>query len=269
MEGKNKITLTPEQETLLVTLYTKTLKDNPVLFDEKAQDIIRHIDYDFNQLRIPKKTFVMMCLRANQFDSYTQEFLTSHHSSVIVHLGCGLDGRYDRINNSEVEWYDLDMPAVIDLRKQFFQETAKYHMLPSSVTELTWIDNISPKGRAVLVVAEGLFMYLQEAEVRDLIVTLKQAFPGCHVVFDAFSNLTAKRVKGHPSIKKTGAMIHWGIDDAKGIEQWSAGIHLKEERYFSQFKGVDKLSCAYRLAFRLACLIPAARRAHRIIYYIL
>ena len=269
MGDKNNIKLTPEQETLLVTLYCKAQKDNQILFDEKAEDIISRIDYDFNQLQIPKKTIVMMCLRSNQFDAYTQEFLINHHSSVIVHLGCGLDGRYNRIKNNEVEWYDLDMPAVIDLREQFYKETTKYHMISSSVTELTWINNILPKGRSVLIVAEGLFMYLQEAEIKDLIITLSQAFPGCHLVFDAFSKLTAKRVKGHPSIKKTSAIINWGIDNAKEIEQWSASIHLKEERYFSQFKGIEKLSYAYRLAFRFACLIPAARRAHRTLYYIL
>jgi O-methyltransferase involved in polyketide biosynthesis len=265
----DKIALTPEQETLLVPLYCKAQKDNPVFFDEKAQDTISHIDYDFTQLHIPKKSCVMMCLRANQFDAYTQEFLTSHPSSIVIHPGCGLDGRYGRVNNNKVEWYDLDMPAVISLRKKFYTETAKYHMLSSSVTELTWINSISPKGRPVLVIAEGLLMYLKEAEVRELIVKLKQAFPGCQVIFDAYSTFTAKRVKDHPSIKKTGALVQWGIDDPKEIEQWSAGIQLKEERYFSQFKGIEKLSSAYRFAFRLAGLVPTARRAHRILYYTL
>lgn len=263
------ITLTPEQETLLVPLYCKALTDNSALSDKKAQDILSHIAYDFRQLHIPRKTCIMMCLRARQFDNYTREFLADHPESVVAHLGCGLDDRYDRINNTRVDWYDLDMPTVIDLRKKFYTETEKYHMLPYYVTELTWIDSVSSKGRAVLVLAEGLFMYLREAEVRDLIVALQRAFPGCHLIFDAYSKFTAKRATSHPSIKRTGAKVNWGIDDGRDIEYWATGIRLKEERYFGQFKGIEMLNWSYRVAFRLADLFPAIRQAHRILYYTL
>lgn len=68
-------------------------------------------------------------------------------------------------------------------------------------------------------------------------------------------------------MKKTGALATWGIDNSKEIEQWSAGICLKEERYFTQFDDIDRLRWRYRFAFRIASLIPAIRRAHRILYY--
>jgi O-methyltransferase involved in polyketide biosynthesis len=269
LEDKRRIMLTPEQETLLIPLYCKALKDNSILSDEKSRDILDHIEWDYSQLHIPRKTCIMMCLRARQFDAYTRGFLADYPGSIVAHLGCGLDSRYDRINNGEVEWYDLDMPAVIDLREKFYTETGKHHMLPSSVTELDWINSISSKGRAVLVIAEGLFMYLNEAEVRELILTLQRAFPGCLLIFDAYSRFTAKRVKGHPSIKNTGANVQWGIDDAGEIEHWNNGIRLKEERYFAQFDGINRLNRGYSFAFRLSGLFPIIRRAHRILYYTL
>lgn len=142
-------------------------------------------------------------------------------------------------------------------------------MLPSSVTELDWINSISPKGLAVLVIAEGLFMYLKEAEVKEVILALQRAFPSCNLTFDAYSGFTAKRATSHPSIKHTGAKVNWGIDDPREIEQWAAGIRFKEERYFGQFNGIDMLNRGYRLAFQLSNLFPAVRRAHRILYYAL
>ncbi len=204
-------------------------------------------------------------------DAYAREFLAGHAGSVVIQLGCGLDSRYNRVNDGEVEWHDLDLPAVIDLRRKFYAETGQYHMIPSSVTDLGWTDAISPPvsqlGRPVLVIAEGLFMYLKEEAVKALILKLRQAFPGCELVFDAYSRLTAKSANRHPSIKKTGAVVHWGIDDPAAIEQWAAGIRLQEEWYFTQAEDIKKLRFGYRLAYRIADLFMAAKKAHRILYF--
>ena len=55
MTEKTKITLTPEQETLLIPLYAKAQPDNPLLFDPKAQEILSQVDYDFSRLGCPTK----------------------------------------------------------------------------------------------------------------------------------------------------------------------------------------------------------------------
>jgi O-methyltransferase involved in polyketide biosynthesis len=270
MNHKEKILLTEEQETLLVPLYSKAVESqrpNPIFVDGKAQEILEQVEYDFAKLKVPRKTAVTLCIRAKKIDAYTREFLASHPRSVVIHLGCGLDSRYTRVNNGEVEWYDLDMPEVIDLRRKFYEETGTYHMIPSSVTDLGWIDIISPRGRPVLVIAEGLLMYLKEEEVKALILRLKGAFPGCRLLFDAYSVLTAKSVKEHPSVKKTGAVIHWGLDDATAIEQWAEGIRLKEEWYFTQAEDIERLGLGYRLSFRIAGLFTTAKKAHRLLYY--
>ena len=267
---KEKILLTEEQETLLIPLYSKAIESrrpNPIFVDEKAQEILGQVDYDFARLKTPLKTTVTLCFRANKLDTYAREFLADHPNGVVLHLGCGLDGRCLRVNHGQAEWYDLDLPAVIDLRRKFYVETETYHMLPSSVTDWQWLDRISSHGRPVLVIAESLLMYLTGAEVRTLVFKLKETFPGCRLAFDAFSVLTAARVSAHPSLKKTGAEVHWGIDDAKAIESWAPGIRLKEEWYFSQAEEIAKLGLVYRSLFKLASLFSVANKAHRILYY--
>jgi len=265
---QEKIRLTGEQETLLIPLYSKAIGcPNAIFVDEKSQEILERIEYDFSRLAVPVGTRLTLCLRARKIDAYTRGFLADHPGGVVLHLGCGLDSRYARVNNGQVEWYDLDMPQVIDLRKKFFEATDKYHMIPSSVADLRWMETIAHRGRAVLVIAEGLLMYLREEEVKSLIHKLKETFPGCRLVFDAYSTLTARTVKGHPSIKKTGAVIRWGIDDAQSIETWAQGIQLEEEWYFTQSEAIKRLRFGYRLMFRLAGLFPVARRAHRILCY--
>jgi O-methyltransferase involved in polyketide biosynthesis len=267
---KEKLSLTEEQETLLIPLYSKAVESqrpDPIFVDPKAQEILERVEYDFARLKVPRKTAVMVCMRAKKLDAYTREFIASHPRSLVIHLGCGLDSRCVRVQHEGVEWFDLDMPAVIDLRRKFYDETDTYHLIASSVTDWGWIDRISPQGRSALVIAEGLMMYLKEDEVKTLILKLKAAFPVCELAFDAFSTMTARSVKAHPSLKETGAVTHWGIDDPKAIEQWADGIKLKEEWYFTQSDDINKLGTAYRLMFKLAGLFGAANKAHRILYY--
>jgi O-methyltransferase involved in polyketide biosynthesis len=140
-------------------------------------------------------------------------------------------------------------------------------MLASSVTDLQWTEQISKENRPTLIIAEGLLMYLHEADVRALMLCLQANFPGCCMVFDAFSKLTADRIQAHPSLQKTGAVIHWGIDDAHEIERWQNGIQLKEEWFFSQSPDISQLSWFYRSMFKLAGAFQAAQKAQRLLYY--
>ena len=177
---KEKIKLRKEKETLLIPLYCKALeskKETPIIIDNKAVELVSRIEYDYVQLKIPKQTHVTICMRAKQFDNYVREFLQKYPKSIVVHLGCGLDSRFNRVDNGTVEWYDLDYPEVIELRKSFCQETDRYHLIPSSVMDLTWLDHLSGKNRPFIFLAEGLFMYLREEEVKLLFLHLKKNFP--------------------------------------------------------------------------------------------
>jgi O-methyltransferase involved in polyketide biosynthesis len=268
LNTKEKVTLTKEQETLLIPLYSKA-QDNPLFDDKKAQQILNSVEYDFALLKTPEKTAVTLRIRAKQLDAYTRQFLASHPNALILHLGCGLDSRCERVAHPSAKWIDLDMPDVIALRKKFYPESESYRMIASSVTELSWMDQVHAEGRPVFVVLEGLLMYLHGSDVKALFLRLQEKFPGCEMVFDAFSKITVDRIQAHPSLQKTGATIHWGIDDPREIEGWGKGIHFKEEWFFSQEPEIDKLSGFYRFMLRLTRNIKVANQAHRLLYYTL
>ncbi len=234
MNEKAKITLSPEQETLLIPLYAKAQPENPLFFDVRARDILDRVDYDFTRLRVPYKTVVLICQRAKKLDAVTKTFLAEHANSVVLHLGCGLDSRFWRVDNGQVEWYDLDMPPVIELRRQFYPEHERYHPIASSVTNLDWTNALAAGKQPVLAVAEGLLMYLAEADVKRLFLRLREVFPGCRLIADVFSKMTGRSATKHPSLKQTGASIGWGIDDPHEVESWAQGTRLLEEWYFTQ-----------------------------------
>lgn len=264
-----KVKLEKEKETLLIPLYSKAMeskKARPIIVDAKARDIIEKIEYDFTQLKIPMKTQITLCIRARELDNYVREFVKKHPDGTVVHLGCGLDSRVDRVGSQTITWYDLDFPEVIQLRKKFYQETDRYRLIPSSVTDFSWMEQMGDRGGRFFFVAEGLFMYLGEHDVKNLLLKLQARFPGCQLVFDVFSSLTARNINKHPSIRKTGAEIHWGLDDARELENWHDGIVLVREKYFTESEEVEKLPLGYRLGFKLAGLFSVARKAHRILF---
>jgi O-methyltransferase involved in polyketide biosynthesis len=266
-EPKEKITLAAEQETLMVTLYCRTLAAPKGIFqDDEAWKLVNRVDYDFSRLKVKPGTRLTIFIRAKRLDHYVREFLARHPDGIVLHLGCGLDTRFFRVDNGSVRWVDLDLPDVIALRRKFFAESERYHMIASSVTDLRWLADI-PRGRPVFIAAEGLLMYLAEDQVKGLLLRLREAFPGCEIAFDAFSTLTARNVKRADVLKTTGATVHWGIDDPKQIETWAPGIRLKEEWTFFQSEDIRKLDFGTRLMFGLAGLFPAAAKAHRILYY--
>ena len=259
-----------EKETLLITLYGKAVESRrrrPMLADAKAEEIVSRIDYDFKKLKIPAKTNTMMCLRAKLFDNFTRDFLDDRRDCAVLHPGCGLDSRYERIGRPAVDWYDLDFAEVIELRRQFFTESAHYHLIASSVTDAGWLAEIPTGKENYLVIAEGLFMYLVEDEIKALLQALRKRIGRFTLIFDAYSKLTARRVRHHPSLKRTGAQVHWGIDDPAEIEQWLPGSRFIREIYFTDNPELANLGWGTRLLYKIAQLFPTARQAQRILLY--
>ncbi|MFZ5966868.1 MAG: class I SAM-dependent methyltransferase [Bacillota bacterium] len=266
----DKIILTKEKETLLIPLYGKAKeneKKEPIIMDKKAVEVVNQIDYNFQSLKIPEKTNVMMCIRAKLIDNFVKDFLAKSNESAALHLGCGLDSRFNRIENSNVDWYDVDFKEVIDIRRYFYKETDNYHLVASSVTEPEWIEKIPRDKKEYIVIAEGLFMYLKEDEIKMLISRLKERVGSYTLIFDAFSVYTAKKVKNHPSIKKTGAIIQWGIDNPEELTKWGMSIQLIGEKYFTSNEEIKRLDTTTRIMFEIANLFSIAKTAQRLLIY--
>ncbi|MBP1673487.1 MAG: Tetracenomycin polyketide synthesis O-methyltransferase tcmP [Bacteroidetes bacterium] len=264
------IKLDKEKETLLIPLYGKaveTQKKRAILHDVKALEIINNIDYDFSKLRIPQKTNTMMSLRARLIDDSCISYLYNSEDTLAIHLGCGLDSRYNRINNSTVHWIDLDYPEVIDIRRQFYPESENYRLMGSSVTDYEWIEKVPQQYKNNIIIAEGLLMYLSESEIKTLFEKLKQRLGSFVIIFDAFNKFTSKKVNNHPSIKKTGAEIKWGLDHSGELEKWNQDYKLIKEIYFTSNSILKRMGGLKFIIYRMLHFIPLARNAQKIFIF--
>jgi len=123
-------------ETLLLTLYIRAMESqrpDALIKDEKAVELVTRMGYDFDrirQIKMDEEDKVTVILRNLEFDRYTRDFLARHPEAVVIHVGCGLDSRFERVDNGRVGWYDLDLPEVIALRRKFIGgESGRYHLL--------------------------------------------------------------------------------------------------------------------------------------------
>ncbi|MFX0092990.1 MAG: class I SAM-dependent methyltransferase [Candidatus Hodarchaeota archaeon] len=150
MNDKVDISLKDVSETLLIPLYCRareTESDNPIIKDPKAVEMIKALDYTMLNVRRSKLKglIITLSIRSKIFDECVSSFLEQSPNAVVVNLGCGLDTRFLRLDNGTVEWYDLDLPDAITVRRHFFQETDRNHFISASVFDAEWIDTVAQK----------------------------------------------------------------------------------------------------------------------------
>ena len=177
-------------KTLLMTLYVRACESrrpDAMIMDVGAVRMVEQLDCDFSHLKMHRHDEIAVIMRLRKFDRYVREFLALHPDGVVVHIGCGLDTRFERVDNSTVIWFDLDMPDVVKLRQILIRnECDRYHLLAASVFEDGWMVEVSSfKPRPFLFLAEGVFPYFEEALIKTLFLKLRDYFPGCEMVCDA------------------------------------------------------------------------------------
>jgi len=250
--------------TNLCLLYLRACESRlpqPILGDDYAARDVARIDYDFARIhRVvhPAINQCMVALRSVQFDAFITEYLKDHRTAAVLHLGCGLHSRAFRIAAPEgVQWFDVDLPNVIALRRQLYSESDTYRMVGSSVTDPGWINEL-PAGGPVLIVAEGILMYLTPAEVTELLHRLIDRFDSGELLADFLS-------EWGPRLSKifTSGLIKWGTRDGREITRWNARLRLIQDSPI--IAGFDRISSTpQRLLYRMQYGIPAIRNYDRI-----
>lgn len=231
------VTLSDVPETSLAPLYWRAMESqrpDAVMKDEKAVALVTQMSYDFDRVRkipmmeVHKVTRIML---TREMDRYARDFLSRHPDAVVVHIGCGLDSRFERVDNGRVEWYDLDLPDVIALRRKYLgDEGGRYHLLACSVLENAWLEAVSAhRQRPFMFLAETVFVYFVEAQVKSLVLTLRDHFPGAELVFDGWTPFNVWVGNRWISPSKFAGLLHWGFWRGQEIEGWGDGIHMLDE----------------------------------------
>ncbi len=234
-----KLTLASQNviaETMLAALHARAVEQQqpaPLVRDATAVQLVSRIDYDWTRLKLQGQDQVFTLMRVREFDQQVQAYLARHSAAIVVHIGCGLDSRFERVDDGRVTWYDLDLPEVIALRRQLLAESGRCHFIGCSVFDESWLEMIDAHAPApVLFIAEGVFPYFTEAQVKSLFLKFMERFPGAELVCDAMTPLMLWLHDLQLRFSKVSARLQWGLRNGREPESWSAGIHLLDEWFY-------------------------------------
>ena len=186
------------------------------------------MQYDFGRFDESWKTQTSIAIRTWILDREISKHLKNNPESVVINLGSGFDNRFWRIDNGTILWYDIDLPDVIDKKKQMINETDRYRMLGKSILDYSWMDELEIGSRPLTIIAEGVLMYLEQAEVSDLFSTLAGTYQGA----DMFLELLAPGVVGsiyHDTCNTMDAGFKWSLLNSRDLEAVNTRLQFKEE----------------------------------------
>ena len=193
-----------------------------------------------------------MIARTIVLDEMVGKYLAKYPKTVVVNIACGMDTRCYRMKGKYLRWYNVDLPETMEVRERFLTEDGPIYQIAKSAMDASYIDDITYEGEDVLVVIEGLSMYLKEADIRQILAIIDQAFPKAMVLIEVMSPFVVKHVK-EKSIEGSNAKFTWGIKNGKLLEQMVPSFTYKKE--VSLVEGMKKLMPIYHVIGK----IPAVR----------
>jgi len=271
---KQAVHLGAVQETLLIPLISRaveTSRQNGLLRDPRAVEIVRQLDYDFDKWK-HSSNLSGACVRTCIFDEIAIRFLEEYPDGVIVEIGCGLNTRFERIDNGKATWFDLDLPDSIELRRQFFKDTPRRTMLANSVLDEAWMEPVRKLNKPTLFLSEAVIVYLTEEQVKQAIVQIANTFPNAFFVTDtSTSKLTSPKAR-KKAMKRLGikSWFQWACDDPKMVENWYPGIKLLSSKTFADSSPeiTQKMPPFWRNMLRFVpFLVRAMAKDYRISHY--
>ena len=244
-------TLDGVSATTLWTLHgrgTEAKRSDGVIRDPWAVTLLDTIDYDYLKFGKPNQSFG---LRALAFDTVTGRYLTAHPKASVVALAEGLQTSFWRLDRTgvlaESTWYSIDLPPVMELRRQLLPDDDRIVELGQSALDRSWMDRVDATN-GVFITAEGLLMYLEPEESLGLIADCAARFPGGQMMFDSLPRwFTSRTLKGFTlSERYQVPVMPFGqsTDEALAIAGAVDGVRAAHDIAWPPGRGLFKIAAA-------------------------
>ena len=253
-----KMKLSGVPETMLQTIYAraKESKGRGAIHDQKAEEIIGALDYDFSLADKDAAMHSGVIARTIVLDRLTKDWLAGHPGAVVVNIACGLDTRCYRMEGF-AHWYNLDLPETMAVREKLLPESGKISQIAMSAMD-DWGGEIVERDIPALVIIEGLTMYLSEADVKRIFDVIAGRFPKATVFVETMNPMVVKRFK-EKSIEGSHAKFTWGVKNGVALAALLPDFRLVEEHSLTEgmavfvpiYKVLDKLTVVRNISNKI------------------
>lgn len=258
---REKIKLSGVPETMLQTIYAraKESRGRGAIHDAKAEEIIEKLDYDFSLADKDTAMRSGIIARTIVLDRMTKEWLASHPGAVVVNIACGLDTRCYRMSGY-AHWYNLDLPETMAVREKLLPESGTISQITMSAME-DWGSEISEQNVPVLIVIEGLTMYLSERNIQRIFTVISSRFSNATVFVETMNPTIVRHFK-EKSIDASHARFTWGVKDGPALAALLPDFGFVEEHSLTEgmaefvpiYKLLDKLSAVRNISNKIIVL---------------
>ena len=256
-----KITLSGVPETMLQTVYARARETQTrgAICDQKAVELIQKLDYDFSLAEKDTAMRSGVIARTIVLDRLVKQVLEAHPGAVVLNIACGLDTRCYRMKGY-AHWYNLDLPETMAVREKLLPEDDTISQIAMSAMD-DWGGEIAETEGPVLVIMEGLTMYLTEADVKQIFERIAGRFGQAEVLVETMNPMVVKRFK-EKSIEGSHAKFTWGVKDGRALAAMLPGFRFKEEHGLTEgmaefipvYKLLDKLPMVRSISNRIVVL---------------
>jgi O-methyltransferase involved in polyketide biosynthesis len=226
--------------------------------DPKAEQILRTLDIDPRRFALNANEVRAVVLRSQWFTQTTRRFFQLHPQALCINLACGLNASFEQVAEAEGDrfgWIDLDLPEVIAIRRRFFVETAQRRTIEGDVTNPSLFSTLPwDPGEPALIVAEGLFYYLETAQVEGFFRVLAEAADArrahVEIAFDYASPLAAWIVGRRPAHRQLGTACAWTLRRPGDLRRIDARLEVVEDSDVflgAMGRGARQVNAIYRL----------------------
>ena len=233
-------------KTLYIPLYGKAFvsKKNIIIQDKKAEEIWSKEGFELKGKSKSKWLAYYMAMRSAIYDEWLEEEIKSNPNAVVLHIGCGMDSRVERVSAQNKQWYDIDFADVIKERRKYFTESEQYHMLAMDMRTDEWKKYIEANQDAI-VVLEGVSMYFEPQELIGLLSNLSNHFKSMKILMDCYTERAAKASKYKNPINDVGVTTVYGYDKPEELAEKSDLVFVNEynmtpQKYIDELQGIEK-----------------------------
>ena len=247
MSMKEKVNVSGVPETMIQTLYARakeTRKRNPKIRDEMSVEIVEKLDYDFTRADKDRAMGYGVVARTIVLDRLVEQYLNAHSDTVVVNIACGMDTRCYRMKGKYLRWYNVDLPETMEIRSRFLRENGPVYQIAGSALDISYTEDITCNGENVLVVIEGLTMYLCEKDIRQMFSIIEKTFQKVTVMVETMSPFVVQHVK-EKSIEGSNARFTWGVKNGKELQRILPSFICRKE--ISLVEGMKVLMPVYHV----------------------
>lgn len=213
-------TLDAVPSTLLIPLAARALGDAmfpaKAVHDVYAAQALRSLDTDVSLFLDDRISVYGVLSRTRIFCDLARHFFSRFPNALGVNLGCGLSHYFQWLDQHSNQWLDADLPQVMALRKQLLPAGGKrLRHAEVDISQPGWWARLKlPRQRdgvPVLLICEGVLMYLEPAQVQSVLREFGENAPaGSELLCDTLCWMAVGCAALHPSVRHTQAQFRWG-----------------------------------------------------------